>query len=466
VRLAFLIAVLGCASAQTRLAVQPKDNGKALVNPGMGWVLHYYDNSLRPYGYRLAAWDTVEDFPGLSVVYLRLAWSYLEPEEGKFNWSVVDTPARRWISRGKQVAFRFTCSESGRDQAYATPRWVEKAGAKGYRFTPGKGVDSNGANWEPDFDDPVFLSKLDHFLAAAAARYDGNPEVAFLDVGSLGVWGEGHTFSSTRKPYTAGTVKRHIDLHLKHFPHTLLAANDDFASQGRGQETIAYALEKGLTLRDDSILVQGGGKEYLSAEMAQPFWPKLPVVLESEHYGGSKQRGVWGDGLKYLEAVEKYHASYASIHWYPREFLAENRDLVERMNQKLGYRLQLVEATLEAGQKLGVNWTWWNVGVAPALPGGHPAVTLKDDRDGIAAVFVDEGFDVRSLPPESAKPATRALEFAYPPSLEPGRYSVFVSVGTRTGTARIALPYPAEDGQRRYKIGTIEIEEGGGVRSR
>ena len=48
----------------------------------------------------------MDDFPGVNVVYLRLAWSYIEPEEGKFNWSVVDTPAQRWIAKGKQVAFR------------------------------------------------------------------------------------------------------------------------------------------------------------------------------------------------------------------------------------------------------------------------------------------------------------------------------------------------------------------------
>ena len=34
-----------CASAQDR-TVYPEDNGKALVNPGMGWMLYYYSNVL------------------------------------------------------------------------------------------------------------------------------------------------------------------------------------------------------------------------------------------------------------------------------------------------------------------------------------------------------------------------------------------------------------------------------------
>ena len=93
-------------AAQKRTVVRPKDTGAALVNPGMGWVLHHYDNTLRKYGAHLEPSDKVDDFPGGNVVYLPLAWSHIEPEEGKFNWSVVDTPAQRWIAKGKQVAFR------------------------------------------------------------------------------------------------------------------------------------------------------------------------------------------------------------------------------------------------------------------------------------------------------------------------------------------------------------------------
>jgi hypothetical protein len=133
------------------------------------------------------------------VIYLRIPWSCIEPEEGRFAWSVLDTPAQRWVAKGKQVAFRITASESW--TRWATPKWVHDAGAKGYDFRPGKGVQAGGPFWEPDFDDPVFLRKLDRFLAAMAARYDGSPEVAFVDVGSLGVWGEGHTWPLETNPF-------------------------------------------------------------------------------------------------------------------------------------------------------------------------------------------------------------------------------------------------------------------------
>jgi hypothetical protein len=465
-----LWAPAGLHAGEKASVVRPEDTGEALTNPGMGWVLHYYDNIAFNYGGRLAASDTVDDFPGLTTVYLRIAWSYLEPQEGRFNWSVLDTPAQRWLDKGKQIALRISCSESF--MRYATPEWVQKAGARGYNFSPRTGLDPNGPYWEPDFDDPVFLEKLDHFLAALARRYDGSPEVAFIDVGSFGVWGEGHTYASTKKAYPGATIQRHIDLHTKHFKKTLLAANDDFALHDRGRPPIEYAAEQGLTLRDDSILVQGGKNAYLSADFAPLFWQRVPVILESEHYGPSRDRGNWKDGSQYLEAVERYHASYASIHWWPHEFLAANEDLVRRINLRLGYRLQLVEASwpseVTADSGIWFVTTWRNAGVAPCLPGGYPALTLKDAQGGISGVFVDEALNMRDLPvaePGKATPKDHKASFDLPLAaeerarlLKPGEYDVYISVGTPTGTAQIALPLPDNDGHHRYRLGKLTVQ--------
>jgi hypothetical protein len=481
---AILVAVLTIAALRAqsrnptadRVVVQPADPGTALDNPGMGWVFHYYDNSIQRYGSRLAASDTVDDFAGLTVVYLRLAWAYLEPEEGQFNWSVVDTPAQRWIAKGKRVALRFTTSETG--QMYATPEWVRNAGAQG-TFTKNRQVVTEGGVWEPNFDDPVFLQKLDAFMAAAGRRYDGNPNIAFVDVGTMGVWGEGHSFATTLKLYPRTTVIKHIDLHLKYFKHTLLAINDDFAGPEAGDQPepdatgmrapgdparVTYGFENGLTLRDDSILVQAGPRAYFHASMAKAVWRDRPVIVESEHYGPSLKRGAWQDGSRYLDAIEDYHASYASIHWWPREFLQDNRALIDRINRRLGYRIQLVEASwptsAAANSAFAFAARWRNAGVAPCLPGGHPAITLKDRDGGIIAVFVDESADVKTLsvgPPDQAPVRPQTVGFTIPPWVQPGTYDVYVSVGARDGTPAIALPLPDGDGLRRYRLGTVRM---------
>src|SRR5512135_3891387 len=91
------------AASTNRITVRPADTGQALVNPDMGWTMHFYSNVPENYGSKLDPADTLDDWPGLSTVYLRVPWAFLEPEEGKFNWALFDTPAQRWVAKGKRV---------------------------------------------------------------------------------------------------------------------------------------------------------------------------------------------------------------------------------------------------------------------------------------------------------------------------------------------------------------------------
>jgi hypothetical protein len=446
--------------------VHPQDQGTALVNPRMGWTMHFYSNIPKNYGSKLAPADTVDDFPGLSTVYLRIPWAYIEPHEGQFNWAILDTPAQRWIAKGKRIALRLTCSENW--MRFATPEWVKDAGAQGTFYIQGKGRDPQGPAWDPFFDDPVFLEKLDRFLAAAGARYDGNPNVEFIDVGTYGLWGEGHTFMSSQQD-DFDIKKTHIDLHLKHFKNTLLCISDDFAGHdkpGKHFPITDYALSKGVTIRDDSIMVQPMPRSWYHADMAQAFWPELPVILEHQHYGASKRNNAWKPDLL-LKSVEDYHAAFMSIHWWPRELLAENREVIDKINLRLGYRLMPIEVSwpriVTIGKTSSIRWTWTNKGVAPCYPGGYPALTLKDDQGGIVSVLCDDTFNLRNLktgPTEKSPTMDLESEFIVgliAPTVRPGSVDIFISVGGRDGTPRIALPLADDDGQHRYRLGSVTL---------
>ena len=274
----------------------------------------------------------------------------------------------------------------------------------------------------------------------------------------------GHTVYSTKKIYSLDVLKQHVDLHAKHFKKTILAINDDFDKHDPA--IIDYAFEKGITLRDDSILVHHPPKSYYHADFAQKIFSKLPVVLECGHYGQLKGSGSWGDGSYYLKAVEEYHASYASIHWWPREFMKEQIELIKKMNLRLGYRLQLRDVSwptqVSLKDKFSINMKWANAGTAPCYPGGYIALTLKDAKDGIVSVFVDQSFNVHDLKegPVDAIPVTdRKAVFSCSEIVKPGKYDVFISVGKEDGTPVIALPLANHDGHRRYKLGQIEITE-------
>ena len=454
--------------------LHPQDNGKALVNPDMGWVLYFYSNILTNYGSKLAPSDTVDEFPGISTVFMRVPWSFIESEEGKFNWELLDTPAQRWINKGKKAAFLVSASESW--MRYATPEWVKQAGAKGYDWG------DNKAYWEPDFGDPIFLQKAENFVAEMGRRYDGNEEVAYVGIGHFGLWGEGHTVISSHIDYPLEVKKKHLDMYSRHFKKTRLYINDDFAGPdkpGKRFPITDYAFSQGISLFDSSILVQPPPHSWYHAEMAQLFWPSMPVVLEHEHYGGSVQRKAWSKDLL-LEAIEDYHASYMSIHWWPHEFLEANRDIIDKINLRMGYRIQLRSlnwpGSVTLGKPFKVFSSWANAGVAPCYPGGFPCITLKDEAGGIVSVQVDESLNVRDLPVGApGKAAPVALESAcnvapafhdpvavFSRQANPGKYDLYVSVGRRDGTPVLALPYEGDDGHRRYKMGSIQVLERNG----
>ncbi|WP_372934273.1 DUF4832 domain-containing protein [Mariniphaga sediminis] len=474
---------------------RPDDTGEALTNPGMGWVFHYYSGRTGNYGYHLEPSDSLDWFPGCSVVYMRIPWTFVEPEEGFYNWTVFDTPAQRFIAKGKKLAIRINPCEHW--ITWATPRWVKSAGAKGVFFNHREGPSEKGNLWDPDYLDPGFIEKFELLVKALADRYDGNPNIAWIELG-IGLWGEGWKIhSSPSREINDKIVRLQIDIYLKYFKNTLICINDDMIGSRPSNRNLLlteYALSKGLALRDDSIMVNKYPHAWHSDDLAMKFWPKKPVILETGHYGLLKEKGTW-EKSKLLEAVEAYHSSYLSIHWWPQEFYRENKEFIERINQRLGYRIQLKNIkypeAIEIGERFKVEWTWANAGVAPCYQGGHPALTVKDKKGGIVSLMVDDQIDLRLLEtgkeddiPNSNYRSTFNIGFPNPkdffneftlkmeqrpgsdfyaapivPATKPGDYELFVSVGQKDGTPAIALPLFGDDGQHRYKIGKIRVKE-------
>ena len=75
---------------------------------------------------------------------------------------------------------------------YVTPKWVFDAGAVPLAV-PDDSSPTGQQIIPKNWDDPVFLQKMKAFVQALGKHYDGNPDIAFLDIRSYGNWGEGHT---------------------------------------------------------------------------------------------------------------------------------------------------------------------------------------------------------------------------------------------------------------------------------
>ena len=147
-----------------------------LKNPAMGWMMyeegwsfqgtrHNKSNIYTPEVF----WEQMEDCKAAdyaNILYIRMLWKDLEPEEGKYAW--IYNEQYKWYiqkakDKGLKLAFRvFFHGVDG------VPSYVYEAGAT---ESP---IDDEGKT-QPYYDNPVFLEKLDKFVEAFAKEYD-NPD--------------------------------------------------------------------------------------------------------------------------------------------------------------------------------------------------------------------------------------------------------------------------------------------------
>ncbi|MEI7731201.1 MAG: DUF4832 domain-containing protein [Verrucomicrobiota bacterium] len=487
----FLGGLLALACGSTAAADGPAfdlrpqwDTNAPLINPHKGWYHHYPDNHIEKY--KIAQDKDLLEFPGMDHVYLRLSWAYLEPMEGQFDWPVIDRIIEKWTAHGLGIAFRISCKETGTDrveQQFATPKWVMQAGAKGVYYRMGKEVGPDGP-WEPDFGDPIFLEKLEHFLAAFASRYDGKPWLRYVDVGSIGDWGEGHTWAGSRKECGFAVRQRHLDLHLKYFKKSQLVLSDDYVyaltNPKERQAECDYAVANRISFRDDSILVnsylQGRSDHFTvrSPEFFAAAYLQMPTVFELEHYGTVKKQGNWearpdssaakyGKGKKGPEyfrgAMGLLHATYIGYHGYAHEWLADNPELTKELLNRCGYwffphRLRFSGA-LRAGARPVMEMNWENRGVAPAYRPYELHVRLEGPQ--VFEQVVDSGN--QHWLPKAAEPFVEKYPLNLPATLKPGAYTVKFKLHSREASRDVfvALRPGLLDQANYYTAGTVTV---------
>lgn len=316
-----------------------------------------------------------------------------------------------------------------------------------------------------------------------AERYDRNPHVAFVNVGHFGMWGEGHTVMSTPKhgrSWGLETQKKHIDLYCKHFKNTQLCISDDFAGHdapGSRFPITDYAFSRGVTIRDDSILVQPPPHSWYHSEMAQLFWPTLPGNprtrtlrrIERARQLGQKSAGQVRRGLPRLVHVD----SLVAAHPARREPRRDRPDQPPDRLPPAGIR-NIVARKRKNGRTVGNPFRMEQCGRSPLLPRRPPVFHVerrqRGNRIGAGGRRFRPALGFRVC--EAGKTEERQIvsTFRIAPryadkagtffrACKPGVYDLYVSAGMRDGTPVYELPYDGNDGRRRYKLGRITVSE-------
>ena len=108
-------------------------------------------------------------------VLLRTFWSKIQPREGAIDWSFFDEGVALAAKYNKKLGLLITAG-------VATPQWVYPAGAHEFTVSTEKGPHmSMPLPW-----DPVFQAKWGEVIRAFGARYDSNPQVAYVCTSGAG----------------------------------------------------------------------------------------------------------------------------------------------------------------------------------------------------------------------------------------------------------------------------------------
>ena len=464
-----LLACAALASDAAAPAVQmqtivPAQTDRPLVNPGMGI---YEGGTLNPEDMPEGAWyrDVI------AIGYFRDDWADLEPEaEGQYRFDAYFQPIfDLWVNQWhKRVAFRFMCSNMHSSQKYVSPKWVFDAGVP---FVVHKGL------YVPEQIDPVFwddryLRVQERFIADLGAYLDGKPGVEFIDIGSIGEWGEMHLSrwtpeelqqtGYTEEKYIAA-YRRIIDAFARAFPHTRVFLNvGDFGAIND------YAALRGMHFRQDGLTPSGP-----SADVGNRFfrpYAKRGVMCNYEFHSGYDDmvRKGWGiretfekglqDPISYLHINV---TGYSQLKDPPTELKESILDAARR----IGYRFVLKELRTnsvadvdgEAPGRLILEQTWQNAGVAPCYESYALRWSLVDAQGGTAA----EGVTYPRTPTDLWWPGEEVKLFAMlpvPAGTAPGSYHVMAEmVQPERPGVQTQLGLAERDGQGRYEVGTVQV---------
>jgi Domain of unknown function (DUF4832)/Beta-galactosidase len=474
-RILFIVLLTQWAFGETLNLSSHWDSTRILENPHKGWYHHSPDNQTNRY--HVGADSELDNFPGLDHIFVRMSWAWFEPVEGKYNWTWIDTMVNRWVPKGYRIGIAITTKENDLQYAtptpgYATPKWVFDAGAKASL--------QNGGFWEPDFNDPIFLEKLNKFHAALAKRYGDKPWLSYVQMASYGTWGEGHNWPASNTKYPFSTLKKHLDIYLNNYPGVKICLSDDAYSEGVIQterELLKqYVEEKGIFWTDHSILV-----EYHTSAFPATFsiktpalfadtWKTRPAQLELEHYHkikGSRwsvPNGVQKGQSLLRGAIDLAHATYVGYHGDAKTWFADNpsitRDLVNRIGYWFFPTTLVLPQKLTAGTTQSIQMSWNNRGVAPAYNRYLLKAKLQNKTFTHTQVFMET--NTASWMPGIAQIENYSLKL--PSGIPPGMYdfSVALVLDTLPNSQKIelALVETIKDSAGFYNLAKVEVSQG------
>jgi hypothetical protein len=320
-----------------------------------------------------------DDFPvPHSLVYKVLTWRELEPERGEFAFEAVERKygMDEYWDRGVRFVLRVVLDYGADERHMDIPDWL-------YDAIDGDGVwyDADvGQGFSPNYSNTTLQRHHERLIRALGERYNDDPRVAFVALGSLGHWGEWHTYSGEdlHIPFPPlAESNRYVEPYLEAFPDKKLLMRRPYP----------IANENGMGLYND---VFGGTRQTndfvdwfengYASTLADAFIPAMPDFWKrgpsGGEFGNANVDGMYFDPSRFAETLDMARRSHLS--WVGPSTDIEELDMRERLNldrflTTIGYRFAVRAATYPA------EWR----------PGGEAKVAIEARNLGVAPFYFD-----------------------------------------------------------------------------
>lgn len=411
----------------------------------------------------LAAWgENYRRDPYVAFAYVPVSWSELEPRQGEYDFAALEERCRfaRWRADGVRLILRLVCDTPTGERHMDIPRWLYDAMDGAGTWYDGE----YGQGFSPDYENEVFREAHRALIAALEQRYADDPQLAFVELGSLGHWGEWHLDTGAGIPpfpaqeVTDGYVQDYLAVFA---PEQLLL-----------RRPYPIGRDQGLGLYNDSFGLPDSHREWLSwiadgyqSDQNGEWLPGMPDFWRFAPSGGEFSPEET-DGWYFTDA--QFPTTLALLKESHTTFLGPNapaygelsgteaanlRTLVTELGYTLGVRQCTVWRTAFS-RTLQAEFTWENTGLAPLYGDWPIALELRDGtgqtvwsgRTG--APFSDWG------------PGRHTVRISLPGAgnLPGGDYSLWVGiVDPLTGAPGVALQMAAEEDGNLYRAAVFSL---------
>ncbi len=344
------------------------------------------------------------------LVYLNLLWSELEPDEGQYNWDVIEEKynLKRWRREGKNLVLRFVCDIPSKEEHMDIPQWLyDKTGdGEFYDIEYGKG-------YSPDYSNEDFIEAHNRTLSEIGRHFSEDGFLIYVELGSLGHWGEWHTYYQAGIPRIpkAEVRQKYVDAYTLSFPYAKLMMRRPF-----GEMPKDYGLFNDMTGASQDTFawlkwINEGG-DYDSAGEKGGLKP-VPDIWERAPIGGEFTSSIPISTMltqeldDTLKMIEDSHMSFIGPKIPNVVKNADIADEADKVLSRVGYRYRIKSLSLRTpflSKETELKLTLINDGVAPVYFEYTPCIYVelpegaeKSLYEGISDGYGLDGTDAEGM---------------------------------------------------------------------